>query len=383
VTLAADTLTTADEFAQLERDEWDALVLAQPRPSPFLLHGWLREWIRHYESTGDVQVHVARRDGSLVAALPLIVQRKGGLRIVQFLGATQSALADLLLLDGDDGDAARAVTAKLGSSAHDLADLFGIPGESRLARTVPRRRLRLIERVEAPVLDLSRGWETVYNEKTGSKKRNLHRRRRRQLSELGELTVELARTPDELAAALEHAFHLHELRWAGRPDGSHFATPIGKQFHRAAIRALADQDIPRIITLKLDGRPIAFHYYFLLANRMYVHRLAFDPELARFSPGLVNTLDALEAAADEGAQLVEYLGGDERYKLELSDRLEPLHQGLGLARTPQGRAVVAARLGVIRARRRLKRSPRLRRIYVDGLAPVRQRLARLRAATSR
>ena len=256
------------------------------------------------------------------------------------------------------------------------------PRPSNLARFATPKRLRLITRVEAPVLDLTDGWDAVYTAKTGSKKRNLHRRRRKQLAELGELTVELARSGPELETALEDAFRLHGLRWAGRPDGSRFATPVGKRFHRAAIQALAADDIPRIITLKLDGRPIAFHYYFLLGGRMYVHRLAFDPEFARFSPGLVNTLDALEAAAGEGAVLVEYLGGDERYKLELSDRLEPLSQGLGLARTPQGRGVTLARLGVIRGRRRLKRSPALRKLYFEGLAPARQAIARLRSTSS-
>lgn len=382
MTVAVETIRSAEAFDALQREEWDALVLAQPRPSPFMLHGWLAEWIRHYEDSGEVEVHVARRNGKLVAGLPLIVQRKGALRILQFLGATQSALGDLLVLEAGDAEAARAVVQPLDRSRYDLADLFGLPGASALARALPSR-LRLIERVEAPVLDLSRGWDTVYNEKTGSKKRNLHRRRRRQLSELGTLETDLAKTPDELAKALEDAFVLHDLRWAGRPDGSHFATPVGKRFHRAALARIAEQDAARIITLRLDGRAIAFHYYFLLDRRMYVHRLAFDPELARFSPGLVNTLDALEAAAAEGAELVEYLGGDERYKLELSDRLEPLNQGLGLARTPQGRAVVAARVGVIHTRRRLKRSPRLRRLYVEGLSPVRKLAGRVgRSSTS-
>ena len=379
--LALDTITDAEGFAGLA-GEWDELVLAQPRPSPFLLHGWLLEWIRHYGDTGAVSVHVARRDGRLVAALPLIVRLRARLKVATFLGGTQSALADLLVADGE-ADAGRALAERALAGGQDLADLFGLPGEARLARAVSDRGLRLIERVEAPVLDLSPGWEEVYRSKTDSKKRNLHKRRRRQIAEQGrELTVERARTIEELEPALEEAFRLHELRWAGRPDGSMFATETGKRFHRAAIRALAAQDIPRIVTLKLDGRAVAFHYYFLLANRMYVHRLAFDPAFGRFSPGLVNTLDALEAAADEGAQLVEYLGGDERYKLELSDRLEPLYQGLGLARTPQGRAVVAARLGIIRVRRRLKRSERFRRLYFEGLAPARRAVARVRNARS-
>ena len=78
-------------------------------------------------------------------------------------------------------------------------------------------------------------------------------------------------------------------------------------------------DIPRIVLLKLDGRAIAFHYYFAFCGRMYVHRLAFDPDLSRYSPGVVNTLDAIQVAAEEGLTLVEYLGGAERYKADLSD----------------------------------------------------------------
>jgi CelD/BcsL family acetyltransferase involved in cellulose biosynthesis len=105
---------------------------------------------------------------------------------------------------------------------------------------------------------------------------------------------------------------------------------------------------------------------------MYVHRLAFDPELSRLSPGLVNTLDALEAAGEEGLQLVEFLGGSERYKLELSDRLEPLYQGLGLAASARGQAVLAGRLGMVRLRRRLKRSPTLHRLYLNGFGSLRR-----------
>jgi CelD/BcsL family acetyltransferase involved in cellulose biosynthesis len=138
--------------------------------------------------------------------------------------------------------------------------------------------------------------------------------------------------------------------------------------------------VPRIVLLELEGRAIAFHYYLVLEGCMYVHRLGFDPEFARFSPGLVNTLDAIEAAAAEGATRVEFLGGAERYKVELADGFEPLCHGLGLASGPRAWAAVAAQLGVIRLRLRLKESPRLRKVYVDGLAPLRSLATRSRDA---
>jgi CelD/BcsL family acetyltransferase involved in cellulose biosynthesis len=113
---------------------------------------------------------------------------------------------------------------------------------------------------------------------------------------------------------------------------------------------------------------------------MYVHRLGFDPALARYSPGLVNTLDTIEAAAAEGLTRVEYLGGAERYKVELSDRFDPLCQGYGLARGLRAHALMAAQLGSVQLRLRLKRSSALHSVYMDRLAPVRRLAARARLA---
>lgn len=374
--LTLETISSADAFARLHRD-WDHLVRAMPRPSPMLLHGWLREWWRHYGQDGGLAVHVAYRDGRLVGALPLCVRSRLGLRVLTFLGGDQSALADLLLAPDEDFATGTALAGRVASSDHDFADLFGLPGGSRLIHALGDSQLRLVERAEAPVLDIEGDWDDVYRAKLSSKNRSQHRRRGRNLAKLGRIEVAIARTHDELAAALEDAFELHSLRWNGRPDGSHFVTPNGRRFHRAAILALADVDVPRIVTLKVDGRPIAFHYFFALERRMYVHRIGFDPTFARYSPGWLNTLDTIEAAAGEGANRVEFLGGAERYKLELADRFEPLYQGFGLSGSLRGAAAAKARVGGILLRRRLKRSDALRDFYFDGLAPARRLLGRL------
>ena len=361
--------------------EWDELVRAMPRPSPFLLHGWLAEWWRHYGRDAELAVIVAREDGRMVGALPLVVRRRVGLRVASFMGEGLAVLPDLLVAENAD----RTVAAQLSWLAEgvcDVADFHGLPAGSRIAAALGPR-LDVTERIEAPVLDISAGWDAVYRAKTTSKKRNLHRRRRRQLGELGELTVTVARDLDELEPALEEAFLLHAKRWEGRPDGSGFGTPVGMRFHRAVLRRLADLDVARITTLRVDGRAIAFHYWFALEGRMYVHRLAFDPALARFSPGLVNTLDAIESAAEEGMTRVEFLGGGERYKVELADTFEPLYHGFGVASGIRGRAYAAGQLATIRTRLALKRSPRLHRLYFDDLAPARRLVQRVRAASCR
>lgn len=347
------------------------------RPSPFLLHGWLDAWSRHFAAEGSLRFHLVYRDGALVGGLPLVLTRARGLRVARFVGGGQSALADLLLEPDAPPEVADELVRLARGSGHDYADLFGVAAGSNLSRVTDDLGLRLVERVEAPVLDISGGFEEVYRQKTSSKRRNLHKRRLRQLSELGRLEFRLARTREELEAALEDAFTLHRLRWSGRPDGSGFGTEAGIRFHRDALRAVAELDVPRILTLALDDRPIAFHYYFAFCGGMYVHRLAFDPEFGRYSPGAVTTLEAIRLAADEGLERVEYLGGDERYKVEFADRLDPLYQALGMAPTAAGRLSVGGRLAAIAARRRLKRSKTLHDLYFEGLAPVRRLAERI------
>jgi CelD/BcsL family acetyltransferase involved in cellulose biosynthesis len=373
---AIQTITDPAEFGTLGA-EWDELVRAMPRPSPFLLHAWLTTWWRHHGDGTQLRVHVARRDGRLEAALPLHAERRAGLRVLRFLGDEAAALADLLLAPDAAPGTAEALLAHAASDGGDFADLFGLPADSRL-KAAAGAKLTLVPRVEAPVLDLTPDWSEVYRARTSAKRRSLHRRRRRQIAELGELSIEVAASLDELEPALEAAFALHEARWLDRPEASGFATPAGRRFHRDALRAIAPLGVPRILLIRVAGRPVACNYFFLLHGRMYFHELAFDPEFARFSPGQVATLDAIEAGAAAGARRVEFLGGAERYKLELADRFEPLYQGLGLAGTRRGRAGVAARTAAVGLRRRLKRTA-LRRVYYDHLAPARRAIRRLRS----
>jgi CelD/BcsL family acetyltransferase involved in cellulose biosynthesis len=367
---SVETISSTAGLEALEA-QWDGLVRAMPRPSPFLLHGWLAEWWRHYGDGLELAVHVVRRGDELVAALPLVVKRRLGLRVASFMGGRLAVLPDLLLAPDADASAAAPLVEHLTSGSFDVVDFHGLPAGSRIAHVLGPR-LDVIERIEAPVLELLPDWDAVYRAKTTAKKRNHHRRRRRQLGELGELSVSVARDLPELETALEEAFVLHASRWDGRPDGSGFATPVGVKFHRAVLKRLAAIDVARIVTLRLDGRAIAFHYWFALNDCMYVHRLAFDPELARWSPGLVNTLDAIASAGEEGMTRVEFLGGGERYKLELADGLSPLCHGFGVSSGIRGRAYAAAHVATIRGRLRLKRSPRLHRLYFEDLAPARR-----------
>jgi CelD/BcsL family acetyltransferase involved in cellulose biosynthesis len=366
-------ISSESAFAELG-GTWDDLVQAMPRPSPFLLHAWLVEWYRHYRGDSELAVQAAFRGNILVAALPLVHKPWRGLRVARFLGGEQSSLADLLLARSEEPTTGAALLDRA-SSEHDFAELFGLGGGSRVARIAAPGELHLFRRADGPVLQLTEDWDALYRAKVSSKRRSSYRRGLRQLEERGTVEFSLARSREDIEAVLTETFRLHALRWAGRPDGSGFATGTGVSFHRAAVKALADQDIIRLITLQFEGRAIAFTLAFALAGRLYVYRMAFDPSFARYSPGTLTLHELLACASQEGLRRVELLGAADKFKLEIADDLEPLYLGLGLAGTPQGRAVVATRRGARRLRERVKRSPAARRVY-DSARPLLTRLAR-------
>ena len=358
----AETISDVSALEELA-GPWDELVSSMARPSPFLLHGWLVEWWRHYGENGRLAVHVARDGDRLVAALPLCLRRRFGFRVIEFLGGNKAALADLMLSPDAEASAQTALAERVVASEHDYADLFGLPGHSRLAAALPPGSLRLIERIEAPVLDLSAGWDAVYEAKLPSKARANRRRRRRQLESLGAVEVTVARTRQELEADLDEAFRVHARRWQGRRETSGFGSPTGMRFHRAALLRLAAQDVPRLVTLRLRGRAIAFSLYLQFERRAYGLIMAFDPAFGRFAPGWEAMLCALETASAEGSDRVEFLGAATEHKAKFTDRLEPIYEGIGLASTARGRAAVEVLAGGIRMRRQLKRSQTAQRLY--------------------
>jgi CelD/BcsL family acetyltransferase involved in cellulose biosynthesis len=374
--LELGTVSDASGFAELA-DGWDDLVAAMLRPSPFMLHAWLEEWWRYLSGDARMAVMVARRDGRLVGALPLMIQRRFGVRMAAFIGGADSALADLLLAQGEPDATAQALVGELRKQPFDLLDVFGLPARSRLARAAGAG-LVAHERVEAPVMSMPDGFDAAYKAKRGSKRRAEHRRRMRRLQESGDAEFSVARTLDELQAALEEGFRINALRWADRPDRSLFSTEAGQAFHRAVLPRLAQMDIARILLLRSQGKVVAFQYWLAYRGSMISCRRAFDPSFSQFSPGLLTMLRALEDASGEGLTRVEFLGGPEPYKLEFCDSFEPLYQGLGLARGVRGHLAARAELGMLGLRRKVRHSESLHKLYVDRLAPARRLAGRLR-----
>jgi CelD/BcsL family acetyltransferase involved in cellulose biosynthesis len=351
---------------------WDEIVAAAPRPSPYLLAGWIDEWLGGPGADATVAAVSAHRDGRLVGLLPTCVVRRHGLRVLTFLGDRESWCADLLLSPGEPGSTASRLVDESRRLPYDVAELTGLPGSSLLA-SAAGTRLCVIERVEAPVLDMPEGWDAAYTAKASSQRRARDRKRERQLEAAGAFEQVVAESSEAVEAVFDEVLVLHELRWGGRRDGSEFGTPAGARAQRTALRRLADAGHAGIMLLRLDGRPIGFQIWLVLGDTMYLHRSGVDPSVMKFSPGLIAMRRTIaHGAAELGTRMIEMQGAGDQYKLDLATRVLPMHDGYGLARNPLGALAARATSAKVRVRIRLRRVEVLRRLYVHGPKALRR-----------
>ena len=260
---------------------------------------------------------------------------------------------------------------------------------SRPAAGSPRRSARgstLIERIEAPVLDLARGLgrrlprEDQLEEAQPAPPPAPPARRARASSR-----STVARALDELEPALEEAFRLHALRWEGRPDGSGFATrrrqalpprraAAARRDRRAADRHAAARRPRDRVPLLVRARgahvraPAGFRPCALaLVARARQHARR-DRGGGRRGARRGSSSSAAASATSSSSPTA----------------CEPLCHGFGVASgVARARLRGARTWRAIRTRLRLKRSPRLHRLYFDGLAPRGASRSRARAPSGR
>lgn len=116
-------------------------------------------------------------------------------------------------------------------------------------------------------------------------------RQRRRLSDLGELRFSVARNEIDVAGALELFLELEAAGWKGRAGTDITSAPGAAPYFRQIARDGSQRDAFRVALLTLDGKPIAAGLVAIAGRRAFYVKTAYDEELARFSPGLLVTLD--------------------------------------------------------------------------------------------
>jgi len=196
-------------------------------------------------------------------------------------------------------------------------------------------RPRLLQSHARACLDATRDADELLRKALGAKKLKELRRQRHRLAEHGEVSFEVARTPDEAARALETFLILEASGWKAERGTALRQDDGDAAFIRRAVPALAENRQCEIVTLRAGATPVAAAIVPRHLDRAFFFKLGIDERFAKFSPGVQLTLDLTRhLCADPAVAMVDSMAAPDhpminpiwRGRLAIGDVMIPLRR---------------------------------------------------------
>ena len=367
---AGEVLVGAAPFSEL-RDDWLSLAELQPGPVLYQLPDLLAAWARHFGNANRLPATVVvRRSGRPVLIWPLVMERRGPLRVARGAGTPIGQYDDALLEPGTEPHdiAARALDAVTRDIGPDLIVLERVRADSALkAMLGGLPPLALPE--GAPYSDTSGGTAALM---AGLKPRVVRQQKKRvrRFEEEGRVDFAVARNADEAQSWLAAAMAIKRdwLRSTGRlsrafvrPETANCLADLAKMLAHAGAE-------PRMVIskLSLDGRTAAIEMGFVHRGTYHLYLGAFAPELAKFGPGNILTERVLDWCAENGIARYDMMAPRSRNKSEWQSG-EVLVADYALPLTLAGRVYASMVLGRI--------EPALRNAFYALPTPIRSAIS--------
>ena len=312
--LAVSVLTTLRELESI-RDEWCELwQRCEPR-TPFQRPEWVLAWCQHFDCR-SIWSPVVRRDGRLVAIAPWLIYESEARRLISFLAGGVSDYHDVIVDPSCATDAFEQLFRCLLEyrDCWDACDFEQLAPWSQLRNQgVPRPfDDAWVDGPPCPQLEVPAAPSPLTASVPKGQWGRFGKYRRR-AERQGCLALE--RTSGAgVAAAWDEVLQLHRARWEGRGRDGALGEQRLQAFHTAAASALAPV-CASVDRVRLSGRTIAGLYGFVIGRVKYCYLQGIDPKFASLSPGLLLVGLVLEAAQQHGLEQIDFLRGDEPYKL--------------------------------------------------------------------
>ncbi|MEH2478807.1 CelD/BcsL family acetyltransferase involved in cellulose biosynthesis [Nitrobacteraceae bacterium AZCC 2146] len=330
-------------------EPWRVLAQRAIEPNGYYLPEW--ELAVNASATGrtDVSALAAWSDAAgaphLIALLPVIsAWRAYRLPLPALVSAHPYGTLTTPLLDRDMArdavtcllDQARSAGARallLREVSLDGATMKAITEVLREAGTAPC----VLQSHGRACLDATRDVEELLHDALGSKKlKELRRLRNRLTEQHGAVTFHVARTPDDVASALESFLTLEASGWKGKRGTALLQDPGDAAFVRRATVALAERGQCEIVTLRTGDARVAAAIVLRHLDRAFYFKLGIDERFGKFSPGVQLTLDltrhlcadpaiaSADSTASAGHPMIDPIW---RGRLGIGDVLIPLRPG--------------------------------------------------------
>lgn len=321
---------------------WDRLS----QGVPFRQTAWLQPWWEILAQDCQATVLTARDDlGQLVGILPLY--RRPGSRTLLSL-ADGNACTDhvSILARPEHGcELGREFGLKLASIANDpdhgwdLIDIDGVvEGDEAMASLSIGLKeggtsLTASSRMSTWYRPADANWDE-HIKQHGKTQRRRMRRWSEKLYNTPELTKCVAATESEASTILDAVIDMHQRRWTAVGEAGTFAEAGFCEFMHETVRRFLLQGQLNLVGIRLNGQFIGGVVNFIGDDRiLYSYSTGYDVDFAELEPGHLTCIDGLQELYRSNLAGIDFMRGDETYKLRFGGRPKRLFRIRAVAPT--------------------------------------------------
>lgn len=341
--------------AIFESAEWWQRLDASPhaRVGPFQRRAWALAWLATFGEDCDPWILAA--GDPVISLLPLVLTRRRGLRVIQFLGHGVSDYLGAVPLDAPT-EVYRAFGVALSRELphYDLIDLQSLyASEDRrraLAEGVGRRSIERVYEV-CPLISTEGCWPGYLASRRKRFRANLRRAHRR-LCRRHEVAV---RREPASAPLLSEMTSVERESWKWTNGSSFLRDDRARAFLAAVL--LGDAVPHEVWTIRLSGELAGFAVVFTANGIRHYYLPSFRERYS--DAGTLLLAHIVRESFDGNWREVDLLRGDEAYKLAWAHETRPVYELVFAGRSLRGHAALAAtrlrwRLAISRGARRLQ-----------------------------
>ncbi len=347
-------------------DEWDDLWRRSDTVSPLARAALVAQWAHRF-SPGNLRVIEVRRDGLLVAALPLVPRRCAGAWKIGTLPFNAWAACGTLLLDTSVEPSL--IVDRLVDALHELpwplVRLAPVAIDSACWRSFQdaccRRGLEMVGETVDVVgqVEIGDDWRE-YRSRWSRNHRCQMDKALRRARLAGELELDVHREFDarDIEPLLRLGFEIEDRSWKGEAGTSVLRTPGMFDFFLHQALQLAAWRQLRLTFLRHNDRPIAFEYGYCAKGTYFSHKVGYDPAYSDYSPGQLLRALLLERFHEEGdVSVFDFCGPLTSATAKWSTRSYAIGKWLIAPRRLLSRCALGARQALVGLRRFLRGQP--------------------------
>jgi CelD/BcsL family acetyltransferase involved in cellulose biosynthesis len=299
----------------LLRAEWLDLFKRCPDATPFQSPQWVLTWLKCWPPL-EPRLLVFRHGNRLVGLIPAWIENNSSQPSLKLMGSNITDYQDGLIEPGFESDIASSFQnylLKNGNLELDWEQLS--PHSCLLKLDLPGSWQEQQEiQVFCPVVVLPKSLDTF--EKLISKKfLHIIKSCKRRLGQKGQISFEVASSPDAVSRYMDELLKLHAKRWSSlKQEEGLLVDHLVQKFHREVSLSFLEEGWLRFSALSLNGQIISLLYGFSYRGMAYYYVSGFDPDFFSYSVGSLAIAEAISLAISEGSHELHFLRGQEGYK---------------------------------------------------------------------